>query len=198
MWAPEWVCKLLGQFHPNLRLAWNGEHEKFSLIQLFHNRDAAVTYREFWDDRGPVFSKKGRPHFRDWDPLSYTPIWVIDVDNTRDVFNGKVLKDVKQWARPIASRIYKQAKETSRQIESEVEDWAGEAGDRLYRGAQSGKIGNHAPIVAKKFVEPTRNQRRYRDGELDFSDCKVPPPPPGGYEKYLEKDQGDPDNLGSI
>lgn len=196
-YAPGWVCRKIADFHPHLRLAWHGEDGCFSLIQLYHNRDASLTYREHWADRGPIFSKSGRPMFQDWDGMIYHPIWVVDVP-IQDVFSGKIVKTVKRWATPIASRVYKASKEASKNVESYVEDLSEAMGDEMYYEKQRGRMGNHAPIVAKKFIEPNRNELRYRAGELDFSDCRVPPPPPGGYEKHLEKDQGDPDDLGEI
>ena len=84
----------------------------FCVVQLYHRRDAGTpdepkTMRDFWFvepevdpitrelyhrtvDRGPIFSKTGRPNHMDWDPLQRVPMTAAMVD-PEDVFSGKFL-----------------------------------------------------------------------------------------------------------
>jgi hypothetical protein len=113
-----------------------------------------------------------------------------------DVFSGRVLRLVKRWTRPIAARIHESASEASKDIARRTEDLGRKMGEEVWRKGQ--RDGAGAPIVAKKFITPTVNQMRLRAGELDQSECLLPPAPPGGWDKHLSKDEGDADDLGKV
>jgi hypothetical protein len=188
-YAPPHVCRALSEFHPQLRLGWDGELGKFGLIQLYARRAAAQTFRHRWNIdsfNGPVFSRSGRVT-PDWDPWTRTPIYLIDVDPA-DVHSGAIVQMAKRWARPIVARMYKDAKQRARQTETDMEAMGREMGHDLYRGSQSSS--ERGPVVAKKFVTPDPSLQRYRDGGLDFSEPRFVTPP-GGVEKHLEADKGD-------
>lgn len=194
MYAPVHMCEKLAVYHSGLRLGWDGEENKFGLLMVARKRLAARTYHGLWAGRGPVFSKNGRPR-PDWDEVVKTPMHLAEL-SPEDVFSGRVLKLVKRWTRPLAARTHESAKAESRRIEGQLEETGHKMGLDLYRKGQSGGYG--APVVAKKFVEPTINQKRMRNGEFDKSNSLMPPPPPGGWEKHLAMDEGDPDDLGSV
>ena len=122
-------------------------------------------------------------------------LYIIDLD-TRDVLTGRVMKDIHRWVRPIASRVHVAALEQKRQTVKEVDDWSRELGADLFKEGQ--RSGEGAPIVAKKFIKPTVNQVRSGRGEIEVGSTLIPPPPPGGFEKYLRKDEGDPGDLGNV
>lgn len=202
MEAPAFVCRSLTGFHPKLRLGWDGKSQAFGLLQIFHHHDAERSFREEWS-HGPVFSRTGRPR-ADWDLLSHVPIYLIRLTQRDIGFDpniqgwGKLLKLVKRWARPIGARVYNKAMEKGHAIENFVDAMSIDMADRIYRSGQRSGVG--APIVAKKFIEPTLNQARRNVGGLTFEESQLPPPPPGGWEKAKAADrigESDPDDLGS-
>lgn len=211
--APAYVCQRLADFTPSLRLGWDGESQCFALLQLFHKYDAVRSYREFWN-HGPTFSKKGRP-MRDWDPLTHRALYIIRLSEKAAIeYDGEMTKDgepvfwdpalhgwgylfklVKQWARPIAARKYKSAAAQARSKESHVDDMSRDIADRVYRSGQCD--GSGAPIVARKFIDRTVNQKRRDNGELSFDQVDIPAPPQG-WQSSLDRDIEEPDNLGSL
>lgn len=194
MYAPEWVCRKLSDFHPNLRIGWDGKERTFGLVHLYHWSDAQKTYRQFWQDHGPIFSKSGRPR-PDWDLHQRVPVYIIDV-TPQDVFSGKIVALVKRWVRPIASRVYTSAIAEGKRRETYENDRAGEQADKVYWKSQ--RRGYHAPVVAKKFRSRTANAIRNERGEFDLTKRFLPPEPEYGWSKALENDKGDADDLGSI
>lgn len=203
MEAPSYICKQLADFHPRLRIGWDGASRTFGLVRLLHQVDYVRTLREPWD-HGPIFSAKGRPR-PDWDMLSFYPIYLIrltrkdiDYDPLVDGW-GLLLKLVKRWhLRPIAARVYEGKMEQRREVDSYIESVADDMASRIYREGQ--RSGAGAPILAKKFIEPTLNQVKNRSGVFDDTERLLPKAPKGGWGKALENDigPGDPDDLGSI
>ncbi len=195
-YAPAWVCKALADFHPHVRLGWDGEIEEFAVLQLYHNRDAKRTFRTFWDGQGPAFSASGRPGYKDWDDHQRRAVYLQSV-SPRDVFSGKVVRLVKSWARPFAAE-YKETVDRQRSdIDCYIESMAHDMGTRLYKKGQ-GTQGGDAPILAKKFIEKPLSQRRMERGELTTDNLWRTCAPPGGFNKHIEADQGDPNDLGEI
>ena len=194
-YPPVDICRRLARFHPQLRLGWDGENQTFGLIQLYHRRDAKLTYREFWDNRGPTFSKTGRP-IRDWDFWARKPVYLIDI-SPGDVCGGEVIGLVKRWARPIASRFHESLVESKKDNLRAIDAMGYDAGNRIFKEGQ--RDGSGAPILAKKFHEPTVNMVKYRNfDEGEYIESKLPAAPPGGWQKHIDKDQGDAGVLGDV
>lgn len=187
------VCQALAKFHPWLRIAWDNELRQFGLVQLYHNRDFKKTYRESWKRRGPIFAKNGSTK-QDWDSMIRNPVYVIDLDFD-DVRTGFIVKKVKRWARPFVSRAYTNAIESNRAVESQIDDIVHSRATDLYKEGQ--RDGSGAPIVAKKFAEPSQNEIRAKEDSFN-KDHFTPPPPSGGYARHLEADFGDIDDLGDV
>ena len=120
-------------------------------------------------------------------------MYLIDIE-PEDVFSGRVCRMAKQWTRPIAARYVESVKRSEADVECNVEARGHEAGLDLYRRAM--KDGAGAPIVAKKFIKPTDNQINVRDG--NFKNSTLPDEIPEGWQRQLDMDEGDPDDLGSI
>lgn len=194
MHPPRHVCEQLARIHPLLRIGWDGEEGVFGLLMVTRSRLAARTYFEYWRGRGPVFSKTGRPR-ADWDEVGHVPMYLIDV-KPEDVFSGRICRSARQWMRPFAPRYLESAKQAGRDIDSHIDDMGHDAGLRLYGEAQHDNAG--APIVAKKFIERTPNQRNTEAGRFDQRDRFVPDKIPEGWRKQIEMDEGDPTDLGSI
>lgn len=203
MEAPSHVCKALAEFHPRLRIGWDGESRAFGLIRLLHSVDFARTLREHWD-HGPVFSRKGRPR-PDWDLISFHPIYLIRLTEKDIGFDplvegwGRLLKLAKRWyLRPIAARVHESKTEQARIQDSFIADVADDMAARVFRDGQRSGVG--APIVAKKFINPTANQVRNRAGGFNNTERFLPRAPTGGWQNHLDRDigPGDPDDLGSV
>lgn len=161
---------------------------------ITRSRLAKRTIYEYWRGRGPVFSKTGRPQ-ADWDQIGQVPMYLIDV-KPEDVFSGRICRMAKQWMRPLAARYVESAKQAGRDLDSRIDDMGHEAGLRLYREGQ--RDGAGAPIVARKFIEPTHNQKNVRNGRFDQKNRYLPDKMPEGWQKQLDMDEGDPDDLGSV
>ena len=194
MEAPAEICRRLKEFHPWLRLGWDGNKRKFGLVQLYHAKDAKASFREFWRHQGPLFSASGRPEYHDYDGLLRKPMYLIDIE-PRDVFSGKVVRLAKRWARPIAARMKESQDEQNYDRKKKYDDLRLSMADYVY---SEGKRDNHAPIVAKKFVKPSENQVAFREGQFDKPRGHQFAPPPEGWDKAIEKDQGDASDLGDI
>lgn len=194
-YPPQDICRQLAAFHPQLRLGWDSEHHRFGLVQLYNRRAAKTTFRDRWGSRGTLFSKTGRPA-PDWDAWSRVPMYIIDIP-PRDVFSGKVLKDVKHWVRPVYARVYKSAMEERREVLRKIDAIGHEAGGEIYRESQArGQTYN----IAKKHIDPSNRYKRYKHGSMveDLADRAIPPAPEGGYDKHVAADEGDAGDLGSI
>lgn len=204
MEAPSSICRALAEFHPKLRLGWDGEAKAFGLIQIFHRHDFAQSFREEWG-HGPVFSRKGRPS-PDWDLLSHVPVYLIKLDTKSVGFDphiqgwGKLLKLVKRWARPIAARVYNKAKAKGRYVENFVDAMGRDMGDKVFYRSNHGDMGAGSPIVARKHIDKRAEHAR-RVGGKTFEESQLPPAPKGGWDKALAADrigENDPDDLGSV
>ena len=194
MEAPPFVCQKLAEHHPGLRLGWDGEKDKFGLLMIFRKRLATKVYYEYWNWRGPVFDKRGRPR-PDWDSVVKTPMYLSDL-TPEDVYSGRVLWLARQWTRPLLAEYYRDCRKKGQDLESFADDVAHQAGLDLYREGQ--RDGSGAPIVAKKFIEPTVNQTKLRDGGFDFQNKFVTEAPGGSWDRWANEDEGDPDDLGEV
>jgi hypothetical protein len=194
MYPPVHICRALKRIHPWIRLGWVGEKNLFGLVQLYYVRDAVKSYRDPWLQQGPLFSSSGRPEYHDWDGVFRKPMHIIDIP-IEDVYSGKVVRSVQQWLRPIAARVKdsldKHQQDTKAYFDSVTE---GMTEDILFRSRNA----NHAPIVAKKFIERTPNQQRMDAGLFDRPIGTTLAAPPGGWDRARAKDEGDASDLGSI
>lgn len=186
MIPPSDICRRLAKLHSHLRLGFDGESGQYGLIQLYHRRDFNKTVREPWGHRGPIYSKKGEWR-SDWGDDRF-PVYLTGL-TPQVVHGGEVLGLVKRWARPIAPRIKEGALERGKDAETKANDLCEDMGAKVFRTGQ--RDGAGAPIVAKKFIKPTPNQRRMRQGELDFTEKCLPPPPPGGWDVHEKRDFAD-------
>jgi hypothetical protein len=184
MEPPSEICRKLAEVHPQARIGWDGELGKYALIQLYHQKDAATTLKEPWNARGPIYGKNGKPA-PDWDHFSRVPIYLLELSPS-DVHSGKIVEIVKRWMRPIATRMRETAIEKGKEVEQKAQEMSDGIASKIYRDGQ--RDGAGAPIVAKKFVELSKNSLRYHAGELDFTEKLLPPAPPGGWKKHLDQD----------
>lgn len=197
MEAPSYICRKVAEEHKWARIGWMGRDRlpgefevmnpgQFALVQLYHTRDygreGELTFREPWKKQWPIQGKDGgRP---DWDPLTRHPV-VVATLSKEDVFSGKIIAMVREMSKSIVKRIYEANLTLGRELDCRVQDMCDDIGDRIYKEGQ--RDGSGAPIVAKKFIKPSLNKLKYEAGELDFKKDFLPPPPPGGWDKHLNK-----------
>lgn len=122
-------------------------------------------------------------------------MYLIDIE-PEDVFSGRVCRLARQWTRPIAARYVESVKRVGADNESRIEALGHEMGLRVYHEAQKDNSG--APIVAKKFIDRTPNQRNVEAGRFDQTKRFLPDDMPEGWQQQIDADEGDPDDLGSI
>jgi len=165
MHAPEWVCKEIERLHPYLRLAWLGEDRQspdedlnkgaFFLLQLYHVRDAELTMLFPWDRAGPIWGSS-------FDPLQRVPIIVCPLE-TQAVFDGSVLKLVKDMSENITTRMRRAINEEAQGFQDKIDEMADEWGDYLYykRHRHDGNWSSDA----KKFL--TKEDKDMMSGDYD-------------------------------
>ena len=133
----------------------------FALVQLYHISDIQdiedpTTFRLTWDldpvededgttslkriDRGPIFAKDGSTR-RDWDSAFRVPVFVATLDeeygfSVDDVTSGRFLEKVEFWLRPIEKRLRSAAEVRGKELESKVDDIAGEIADATWHEAK--------------------------------------------------------------
>jgi hypothetical protein len=159
MRPPQHILDALHRIHPWARIGWYGEGDKgkFSLLQLYHNRDSYCTIVQRWDNRGPVY---GKPY----DLLARTPMWLADF-SIQDVVSGKILKHVEAWLKPMSERVRESEDRAWKDLDFRLNDLAEEGGDYVWH--QSRQTGHGSDNTARKFV--SKEQQAILAGDYDRS-----------------------------
>ena len=208
MFIPAHICKALYDMQPDLRMCWIGKRRKnegdinpgsFGICQLYHNSncgtpDEPQTYREFWDvemkhiagsyhnvrvNRGVLFNREGTSE-RDFDPLFYTPMFIVDLEHKDfgltkyDIFGTKFLRDVRRWLSPMYDRTVKSTNELGAEMNRRAADTAERAAD--YNWWLANQTSETGPRIARKH----RKDEIQRIGQtaergVDFRELMAPP-----------------------
>jgi len=142
MRAPDWVCEEVERINPLARIGWEGETQRFAVLDLYPKRLADVTFKTLWEGRGPVFGS-------DYDHLQRIPIWIDEV-SVEDVFSGKVTQIVKRLCKDIQERLNKTWQEEQESQRRTKKELAGAMGSHMYWNSQ--KSLNATNIIADKHI----------------------------------------------
>jgi hypothetical protein len=171
MHPPKHICDELERVHKWARLGWQGREKKgpddlnpgqFVVLQLYHQRDAAQTLLQHWNNRGPVFGTK-------FDPLQRVPIMVKAVP-TQAVFDGSVITLLREWIQPLKPRLDEAEAEATSNLDRQYTDMARERVSRMHHAANRTGATRPKP-VARKFL--TKRDRDILSGNVPKKMPKV-------------------------
>jgi hypothetical protein len=129
----------------------------------------------------------------DWDNWQRKPIYLIDL-TPESVFSGRVLREVKRWARPVAARVHETAQEEADRVDDAADELYKSAWDSLEYRMRSDNAG--ARNIAKKHIEHSDRYLLHKsEAQPSIGQSRMPPAPPGGWARHIAMDQGDADDL---
>lgn len=205
MEAPVHVCKELAVLDPGFRLAWAGRPRReenelnpggFALVSLAKAQDIGemsnpLVPNELWEvatrpdrwgkvdtvriDRGPVFTKKGKPG-RDWDPLFWVPVFVAKLEDygldNYAVQAGAIIPLVREWQTSLKKRVQDAADAKGRDLKRAKDDLTREAYKKLmYEANKPGATRQEiAWKHAKKDVEEFYKRKERNEGIENYYD----------------------------
>lgn len=152
MHPPKHILDKLQEMHKWVRIGWLASPRQgpedlnagyFSLLQLYHKRDADVTFLVPWEDRGPVYGKE-------YDRLTRVPIWLANITK-EEMFSGDVIDMLKRWMIPMSKRKTDSEIAKGKEVTSAIKDIARDKADYLMWKARE-TSGEGAPVIANKFL----------------------------------------------
>jgi hypothetical protein len=175
MHPPKWVEIELERIMGQARLGWDGERQKFALIELRKKREQIerdLSIGTPWkSSQGPIFGSR-------YDLLSEVPIYIISID-IEDVFSGKILALTKRWMTPFKDRVMDVCLEAGKETEAEMQDLTGEAGEYLdWHAHQSWATSDNSLHLGD--VTEADKKVLSGEGKHDFTETFVPNNPEGG------------------
>ena len=154
MQAPTDAIEALERLHPQARLAWFPMHRQPGVDEINYGEFALIelvdrSKRQQLGDRF-LYEEWTAPLFgRSYDSTRFVPVWLANF-NKAEVFGGSFVVKVRRWMTNMKKRMVDSAKEKGREYESEVQDLAGELGEKMYSDAQ--KSTDRPPVIANKFI----------------------------------------------